>query len=240
MQPSSSTDKVVWKSSDKKVAVVSSDGTVTAKSKGKATITVSSGKKKTTCRITVKEIPVKKIKLNKSKLTLYKGKTRRLTAQISPEKSTDKVIWKSSNKKIAIVDSRGNVLGIRKGKAFITVESGKIKTKCSVTVKEVPSVNVAFEQSFFAMEKGQKMQITAVMSPLNSTDNCEWSSSAPEIVSVNDSGMLTALKSGQAQITVITETKKTATCQITVKDLSITQIELSNKTLYMNQEKVNS
>ena len=66
------------------------------------------------------------------------------------------------------------------------------------------------------MEKGQKMQITAVMSPLNSTDNCEWSSSAPEIVSVNDSGMLTALKSGQAQITVITETKKTATCQITV------------------------
>lgn len=235
LQPSSSTDKVVWKSSDKKVAVVSSDGTVTAKSKGKATITVSSGKKKTTCRITVKEIPVKKIKLNKSKLTLYKGKTRRLTAQISPEKSTDKVIWKSSNKKIAIVDSRGNVLGIRKGKAFITVESGKIKTKCSVTVKEVPSVNVAFEQSFFAMEKGQKMQITAVMSPLNSTDNCEWSSSAPEIVSVNDSGMLTALKSGQAQITVITETKKTATCQITVKDLSITQIELSNKTLYMNQ-----
>lgn len=47
--------KVKWKSSKKSVATVSSKGRVKAKKKGSATITAKVGKKKYTCKITVKK-----------------------------------------------------------------------------------------------------------------------------------------------------------------------------------------
>lgn len=50
----SSTDKITWKSSRKSVVTVDSNGKITAKKKGKATITIKAGKKKATCTVTVK------------------------------------------------------------------------------------------------------------------------------------------------------------------------------------------
>lgn len=50
----SSTDKITWKSSKKSVVTVDSNGKITAKKKGKATITIKAGKKKATCTVTVK------------------------------------------------------------------------------------------------------------------------------------------------------------------------------------------
>lgn len=50
----SSTDKITWKSSKKSVLTVDANGKITAKKKGKATITIKAGKKKATCKVTVK------------------------------------------------------------------------------------------------------------------------------------------------------------------------------------------
>jgi hypothetical protein len=74
VSPSNATDKAVtWKSSNTKVATVSSSGKVTTKKVGTATITCTTkdGKKKASCKITV-TTPVTKVKLNKNKVTLKK------------------------------------------------------------------------------------------------------------------------------------------------------------------------
>ena len=76
-----------------------------------------------------------KIKLNRSKLTLKKGKTFKLKVTLTPKDSQDKIIYKTSNKKAAKVSKSGKIKAIRKGKANITVISGEVEIVCKVTVK---------------------------------------------------------------------------------------------------------
>lgn len=77
----------------------------------------------------------KKIKLNRTKLTLKKGKTFRLKVTLTPINSRDKIIYKTSNKKIVTVSKTGKIKAKRKGKVNITVISGKKKIVCKITVK---------------------------------------------------------------------------------------------------------
>jgi hypothetical protein len=136
--PSYSLSAVKWKSSNTKVATVSSNGKVTAKAKGTAKITVTtvSGSKKATCTVTVIK-PVTSVKLNKTSMTLKKGKTYRLIPTVNPTSASNKkVTWKTGNKKIATVSSTGIVKGIKKGTVYIYVYAVNGKTaKCKVTIK---------------------------------------------------------------------------------------------------------
>ena len=79
---------------------------------------------------------VKSVSLNKSKLTLYKnGKnSEKLIATINPSKNTSGK-WSTSNKKVATVDSNGNVKAVANGTATITFTAGGKSAKCQVTVK---------------------------------------------------------------------------------------------------------
>jgi len=77
----------------------------------------------------------RKIKLNRRKLTLKKGKSFRLKVTLTPADSQDKITYKTSNKKIATVSKTGKVKAKKKGKVKITVISGKKKAVCTVKVK---------------------------------------------------------------------------------------------------------
>ena len=132
---------LAYKSSNKKVVTVSKKGVVKAKKKGKATVTAyakANKKKKVAIKIIV-GTPVTKIKLNKTKATLKVKKTLKLKATVTPKKASNKkVIWKTSNKKIATVSSAGKVTAKKKGTAKITATaadgSGK-KATAKITVK---------------------------------------------------------------------------------------------------------
>ena len=76
-----------------------------------------------------------KIKLNRRKLTLKKGKSFRLKVTLTPADSQDKITYKTSNKKIATVSKKGKIKAKKKGKVKITVISGKKKAVCTVKVK---------------------------------------------------------------------------------------------------------
>ena len=77
----------------------------------------------------------RKIKLNRRKLTLKKGKSFRLKVTLTPADSQDKITYKTSNKKIATVRKTGKIKAKKKGKVKITVISGKKKAVCTVKVK---------------------------------------------------------------------------------------------------------
>lgn len=132
---------LAYKTSNKKIVTVSKKGVVTAKKKGKATVTAyakANKKKKVAIKVIV-GTPVSKIKLNKTKATLTVKKTVQLKATVSPKgASYKKVLWKTSNKKIATVSSTGKVTAKKKGSATITATaadgSGK-KATAKITVK---------------------------------------------------------------------------------------------------------
>ena len=123
------TGKVTFKSSNKKVATVNSKGVITGKKAGKAVITVKVGKY--TKKLTVK---VKKpsFKLVKSSVKLKKGKKTTIRVKAAP---VSKVTYKTSNKKVATVNSKGVVTAKKKGTAKITVKCNGITKTFKVTVK---------------------------------------------------------------------------------------------------------
>ncbi len=84
------------------------------------------------------EVPAKKVKLNKTKLSMNIGESKKLTAKITPENVTDTTIkWKTSNKKVATVDKNGKIIAKKKGTCVITaVTSNGKKAKCKITVKK--------------------------------------------------------------------------------------------------------
>ena len=111
---------------DKKGKIKAGTKTGTAK----ITVTLKSGKK-ATLKVKVQTAKVKTTKISglKKKLTIKKGKSVTLKPVVSPITSQEKVTYSSSNKKIATVSSSGVITGKKKGTAYITVKSGKIRKK---------------------------------------------------------------------------------------------------------------
>ena len=217
--PKNTTDKITWSTSNKKVVTVTAKGKIKGIKKGTATITAkASNGKKAVCKVTVvtKNKKSTSVKLNVKSMTLNKGAYKQLKATIT-SKSTDKVTWNSSNKKVATVDKNGVVAGVKKGKATITAKtsSGK-KATCKVTVK-VPATKVTLNKTKATIVKGKTLTLKATVTPASSKETLTWSSSNKKVATVDGKGKVKALKKGKAVITVKTSNGKKATCNITVK-----------------------
>ena len=146
-----------------------------------------------------------KVKLNKSKITLYTGKTYKL--KMSGTKS--KVTWKSSDKSVAKVDKNGKVTAKKVGKATITATVNKKKYKCKVTVKST----IFVYETKVSMVTGGEDVIVVDFNTTGSFNNISFSSSDESVVTCRwadkDEGWinLTAKNSGTATIKI--KNKKT-------------------------------
>lgn len=133
VNPSGATTTLKWKSSNKNVAAVDQTGKIVAKKAGTATVTVTADGKKATLKVSVVD-PCTSVKVQ-STLTLKAGKSAKLKVTTTPKTTGQKASFKSSNKKVATVDSNGKVKALKKGTAKITVTVGKQKATCTVKVK---------------------------------------------------------------------------------------------------------
>ncbi len=118
--------KTTYTSNNKKIAKVNAYGRVTAVKKGTAKITVKNNGVKKVFTVTVKN-PT----LNKTKVTLKKGKT--FAIKIKGKVGTAK--FTSAKKAVASVNSKGKITAKKKGKTTITVKTNGISLKIKVTVK---------------------------------------------------------------------------------------------------------
>ena len=147
VSPTNATNKKLkWTTSNSKVAVVNSQGKITAKGRGNATIKVMAldgSNKYATVKVTVKQ-PVTSVKINKKSANLKvkgnsKQKTITLKATVNPKNANNKsVSWKSSNTRIATVNSKGKVTAKKRGTCYITAtakDGSKKSAKCKIVVK---------------------------------------------------------------------------------------------------------
>lgn len=141
----SGNEKITWKSSNKKIATVKSNGKVTAKKKaGTVTITAKTADGKSASvklKVSKKAVKVTKVKVTGSKkMNLKTKKTQTLKATVTPVTAANqKVTWKSSNKKIATVSSKGKVKVKKAGKVKITAtakDGSKKKATITITVRK--------------------------------------------------------------------------------------------------------
>lgn len=232
VSPTNADQTVTWTPSNKNVVTVDKNGLVTAVGRGTATVTATtSNKKKATCRITVTgPIKIKTFKMSKSSATIdlkKKSKTLQLKVNVSPSNASNKTItWKSSNEAVATVKPRGQkatVTGLKGGYTDIiaTGENGAKIAKCRITVKEpIKVTGVSLNKSTAEVKAKKPITLKATLTPANPTNKkVKWSSSNTRIATVNSKGKVTGKKPGTVTITVTTDDgKKTATCEVTVKE----------------------
>ena len=174
-----------------------------------------------------KKVVVKKITVTSpSGKTAYvaKGKKIKLSAtvKVTPNKKANKkVTYKSANKKIATVTSKGVVKGKKIGKTKITIISKKNKKKkATITVVVKKAVkSLKMNRTTATMAPGETGKLSVTFSPAKDiSTKLAWSTSNQAIATVNQSGAVTAVKEGTATITAKTldGTNKKATCRVTV------------------------
>ena len=154
---------------------------------------------------------------------MAEGDVVTLTATVNPSNASNKnVYWASSDQAVATVDANGKVTAIKAGKTTITVttEDGGKTASCSVTVNEriYPVISVTLDKTSVELKKGETVILTAAVAPKNATNkNVIWSSSDSSTAKV-ENGVVTAVESGTATITVTTEDGNLkASCVVTVK-----------------------
>lgn len=125
--------KAKWSSSNPKIAAVNNKGIVKGKKVGNTKVIATIGKKKYVCKIMVKNKP----RLNCTTKASIEGKSFTLKMLYTSKKVT----WSSSNKKLAIVSSKGKVTCKKKGIAYIYARIGKNKYKCTVRISAKKTIS---------------------------------------------------------------------------------------------------
>ena len=164
-------------------------------------------------------IAVSSVSVSPSTSELVIGGTVQLSATVNPSNATDKsVSWSSSNQTVATVAPTGLVTAKAEGSANITANASGKTAVCKVSVKKptVAVVSLELDQTDISLNKGTSQTLKVTVKPDNATDkNVTWSSSKTDIVTVDNSGKVTAVAKGIATITASCG-GKTATCKVTV------------------------
>ena len=218
--PWNAPDKTVtWTSSNPSVATVDQNGRVTALHEGTAAITAKAGDKTATCTVFVKMmvIPVYWIGLDHNYLELKEGETTTIIATVKPDNATNKTVtWSSSDPSVATVDQNGRVTALHEGTAAITAKAGDYTATCTITVK-IPVQSVTLDKTTLELDEGETVTLHATVLPENAADKTvTWTSSNPSVVTVDQSGKVTALYGGTAIISAKAG-DRTATCTVTVR-----------------------
>lgn len=144
IEPSNATNKdIVWSSSNSNIAKVDSNGNVTGVGAGSVVISAKCGNITRNVNVTVNAInntiKVTSVNLNKTTLDLTIGSSSLISASVVPSNVMNKkIVWSSSNNKIAKVDQKGNVTGVGAGTAVISAvssDNSSVVAKCTVVVR---------------------------------------------------------------------------------------------------------
>ncbi len=216
----------VWVSSNNTIATVDSNGVVTARKPGTATITVTTkdgGFKDSTVVNVIERQSKNSIYINLDNKDFYIGETRNLITAISPNDELLKdVVYSSSDSSVATIDTKGKIKAKKSGKTTITarVASENISTSIDIFVKEKKLEKIYLSVDNLSLKKGDKTKIQAFFYPSDASSQITYTSSDSNVVSVNSKGEVTALKEGSAIITVKGENNISTSCKVTVdKDI---------------------
>lgn len=152
-------------------------------------------------------------------VTLVAGETSQLHAKVLPSNAEPvELTWQSNDPSIATVSTEGLVTAISEGQTQVTVTAGEISASCNVTVeaKAVPAESVSLDETALVLKFGVPVTLTATVMPANCTDQVIWSSDNPEVCTVDNQGVVTAVSAGSATVKA-TAGAFFAECTITIE-----------------------
>ena len=255
VKPDNATNKtLIYTSNNVKIAPVNDKGVIEAKQAGQAVVTIKAAdniSKEITVVVTDNtpnktEVPgpaapiaVKSIVLSPDEdtVSLVKGTSRQLKAQVQPENATNKKLtFASSAPAIASINDEGTITARELGNADITIHAANgvsKKLKVIVTAAPVAVKDIAFDPALpgdpLLLSVGSPYQLHAKAQPEDATNKkLTYSSADDSIASVDDKGMVTARKTGDTKITIKASNgvSKEVTVTVTTTHISVTGIAL--------------
>lgn len=236
--PSTAYNKnVVWQSSNPEIATVDKTGAIETIKDGITIITATTANKLVaSCVVYVSKnvISVQSVEITNKDQDMFVGDELQLYAEINPKNATNKNIkWETSDPEVATIDETGYVRAIKAGKVVITATTtnGKVG-KSTFEVKNVMAESVTLNKHDETLYVGDTLKLKHEVLPKNTTDKTvEYTSSNPEVASVDKNGKVTALKAGKATITVTTINGKLDECKIKVKNIEAESISYTSNTV---------
>lgn len=240
--PSSANTAATWKSSNTKIATVSSSGKVKAKKIGTCKITCTLTRYNVSATCTVKVAKLRStLKLNKSSIRINVGQTYRLKKTVWTNNSKKPgVRFTSKNKKIATVGkTTGKIKGKRVGSTVIIAKTTdkKATAKCRVRViRRITSIKL--NKTYGVCYIGRTMKLKATVKPKSATiKKLKWSSSNKRVATVLNNGTVTGISEGSVYITAKARdgSNRTARCYVKVVEpipassIVVSQSELTMK-----------
>ena len=180
-------------------------------------------------------IEVTGIELGESSVEMTVGTSHKLTATVLPENATEKgVVWESKDESIATVDQEGLVSAVKEGSTQIIVSTanGNFSTYCSVTVKKTGAdvSGITIDKDELKLTVGNSFRLTATVLPENATEKgVVWESKDESIATVDQEGLVSAVKEGSTQIIVSTANGNfSAVCNVIIEKelVAVTSITL--------------
>ncbi len=170
------------------------------------------------------------VSLDKTSLNLQVGDEASISATVYPANTTDKTVtWTSSDTSVATVDNNGHVTALKIGTTTIRATCDDVSATCAVTVVATPAASVTLNKTEATLKATETVQLTATVAPETTTDKTvTWTSSDTSVATVDNNGLVTAVKVGTATITAICGTAK-GTCAVTVVATPAASVTL-NKT----------
>lgn len=172
----------------------------------------------------VTEVPkaqIEKIDLSIDNTTLQKGERKQLQVTISPEEASDhKVIYSSSNANVATIDDKGVIHALTSGTTTITVKAQENSVQASIEINVFsPVTGISIDQTEIYMPVGDNFKINAYIEPEDANNpNIIYKSDNENIATINESGIITAVKEGETIISAISEENELikSTCKLIV------------------------
>lgn len=257
--PADATDKTItWTSSSPSDATVDSTGTVKVLRDFTTAVTITATANgvdpaslvpvEATCTVSVNRINVDGIALSDTSATIYKGSYKKLSAVITPTNAADPAVtWSSSNTAVATVDSTGKVTAVGipagedYGEAVITAQSSNSAVFATCTIKVLSSVlitSLTLNKSELALNVGDEETLTVTGAPSNATNKTlVWTSSNPEVASVNTSGKVIAASKGTTVVRAESTdgSGKYVSCVVTVNNIQILNVYLDKSSLDLSE-----
>ncbi|MCM1569773.1 MAG: Ig-like domain-containing protein [Roseburia sp.] len=151
------------------------------------------------------DVPATQVVLDKSQITMNKGKSTTLTITVTPSDFTDEVDWRSSDTLVVTVKEGGILSAVGAGTATVKVTAGNVSASCQVTVVQ-PVTSISLNRTSLTLSLLETFRLTASVYPADAQNKkIKWTSSAPEVAQVDEDGLITAVSGGTTEITAQAE-----------------------------------
>lgn len=140
----------------------------------------------------------------------------------------NKITFRSSNSKVASVSPYGRIIAKKPGEAKITVKAGKAQARCRIIVKKT---RIDVNEKNISMDNGSTFQLKAAAS---TGHGLTYKSSKKSVAAVDEKGLITAKKPGEANITISVD-GVSEICKIKVRETKV-RLDRTKATLYRKGE----